>query len=474
MKDRFGIHWFRLDLRLNDNPSINQLAKEVEKIIPIYIYDENIEIGQASKCWLEKSLKNLNDDLYKFNSKLFIFKGNPKKIINDIIENIKITNFNWNRLYDYHSIERDKEIKSLLTSKSINCKTFNGYLLSEPWDIKNKSGSFFKVFTPFWKHNYEILLSKKLYLSSAKKLKFYNKDINKNLNKHKSEINLPQKEWMKKILSNWNIGEKAAKIKITDFINTKLHNYGTGRDRPDLHFTSKISPHLHFGEISPQRIFNEVIKLKIDNENKKKFLSEIGWRDFAYNLLFNYPEMIDKPIQSKFEKFPWLKNKSSLKIWKLGKTGVPIVDAGMRELYRMGWMHNRVRMIVGSFLTKNLLLHWKEGERWFFDTLVDADIGSNTAGWQWISGSGADASPYFRIFNPILQGKKFDPNGEYVKKYIPALNKIPLKYIHSPWEMSTDEQEKYDFMLGRDYPNPIVNLNDTRKRALAAFKSISE
>ena len=180
------------------------------------------------------------------------------------------------------------------------------------------------------------------------------------------------------------------------------------------------------------------------------------------------------PIQSKFEKFPWLIDKSSLKIWRLGKTGIPIVDAGMSELYRMGWMHNRVRMIVGSFLTKNLLLHWKEGERWFFDTLVDADIGSNVAGWQWISGSGADSSPYFRIFNPVLQGKKFDPNGAYVKKFIPTLNKIPEKYIHCPWEMSIDEQEKYDFVLGRDYPKPIVNLSETRNRALAAFKSISE
>ncbi len=474
MKDRIGIHWFRLDLRLNDNPSIDQLAKEVDKIIPIYIYDESIEIGRASKCWLEKSLESLNNDLHKFNSKLYIFKGKPKKIINEIIKNIKISNFNWNRLYDNHSIKRDKEIKSFLISKSIACNTFNGYLLSEPWEIKNKSGSFFKVFTPFWKHNFEILQDKKLHFSSSKDYKFYKKDINQNLKIHKLEINLPQKEWMKKILLHWNIGEKAARSKIAAFVNTKLYNYVIGRDRPDIEFTSKISPHLHFGEISPQRIFKEVIKSKIDNENKKKYLSELGWRDFSYNLLFNYPEMTHMPIQSKFEKFPWLKDKSSLKIWRLGKTGIPIVDAGMKELYRMGWMHNRVRMIVGSFLTKNLLLHWKEGERWFFNTLVDADIGSNVASWQWISGSGADASPYFRIFNPVLQGKKFDPNGVYVKKFIPALNKIPEKYIHCPWEMSIDEQEKYDFMLGRDYPKPIVNLSETRNRALASFKSISE
>ena len=474
MTDSIGIHWFRLDLRLNDNPSLDQLLNEVDTVIPIYIYDENIDIGQASKCWLEKSLESLNNDLNKFNSKLYVFRGGPKKIINEIIKSTNISNFNWNRLYDKHSIKRDKEIKSFLINKSITCNTFNGYLLSEPWDIKNKSGNCFKIFTPFWKTNFETLLDKKLNLSSAKKYKFYNKDIYLNLKIDELKLNVPQKEWMRKILSHWKIGEKAAESKIKDFIKTKLYNYGIGRDRPDIELTSKISPHLHFGEISPQRIFAEVTKSKIDENNKRKYLSEIGWRDFSYNLLFNYPEMNEFPIKSKFENFTWLKDKNTLITWQLGETGIPIVDAGMKELYKMGWMHNRVRMIVGSFLTKNLLFHWKDGERWFFDTLVDADIGSNSAGWQWISGSGADASPYFRIFNPILQGKKFDPNGEYVKKFIPALDKIPEKYIHSPWEMSIDEQEKYNFLLGRDYPEPIVDLSDTRKRALAAFKSISE
>jgi deoxyribodipyrimidine photo-lyase len=383
-----------------------------------------------------------------------------------------ISSVSWNRLYDKHSIERDIDIKSSLIKKSIDCNTFNGYLLSEPWEIKNKSGSFFKVFTPFWKTNFETL-SKKLVSNSSKKYNFYNKEIISVLKIDELKINTPKKEWMNKILSYWEIGEKAAKIKLQKFINNKLSNYGTGRDRPDTDFTSKLSPHLHFGEISPKKIFTEVMKSNIDDNNKKKFLSEIGWRDFSYNLLFNFPEMTELPIQSKFIKFPWLKDKKSLTTWKRGKTGIPIVDAGMKELYEMGWMHNRVRMIVGSFLTKNLLIHWKEGERWFFNNLFDADIGSNSAGWQWISGSGADASPYFRIFNPILQGKKFDPRGEYVKKFIPSLNKIPEKFIHSPWEMTNDEQEKYNFKLGRDYPKPIVDLSDTRKRALAAFKKIS-
>ena len=472
MSKKIGVHWFRLDLRLNDNPSLEKLSKEVDSVLPIYIFDENIKIGQASKCWLEKSLEKLNAELNKLESKLYVFKGDSKKIIGEIINIKNISHVFWNRLYDKKSIKRDKDIKSFLINKSIVSNTFNGYLLTEPWNIKNKSGSFFKVFTPFWKTNFELLKEKKLKKKSSSKILFYKKKIN--LKEHSLKINLPRKKWMNKILSHWDIGEQSAQLRLKNFIKNKLNNYGSGRDRPDIEFTSRLSAHLHFGEISPMRVFSDVMNSKIDGDNKQKYLSEIGWRDFSYNLLFNYPEITELPIQSKFLKFPWLKDSNSIKQWKAGKTGVPIVDAGMKELYEMGWMHNRVRMIVGSFLTKNLLLHWKNGENWFFDTLVDADIGSNAAGWQWISGSGADASPYFRIFNPILQGKKFDPKGDYVRKYIPSLNKIPDKFVHSPWEMSVDDQKKYNFNLGKDYPLPIVDLSETRKKALAAFKSISE
>ena len=318
MTDRIGIHWFRLDLRLNDNPALYELSREVDKIIPIYIYEENIEIGHASKCWLEKSLECLDDELAKVDSKLYVFKGNSKKIIDRIVEDKNISHFSWNRLYDKYSIIRDKEIKSSLNKKSIVCNSFNGYLLSEPWEVKNKSASFFKVFTPFWKANFEILLNKKLSLSSSSTYNFYKKNINSVLKIEELQLNIPKKEWMNKILSYWDIGENAAKLKLTKFINNKLYNYNTGRDRPDTDFTSKISPHLHFGEISPLRIFTEVMKSNIDEKNKTKYLSEIGWRDFSYNLLFNYPEMTDLPIQSKFEKFPWQRDKKNLITWKVG------------------------------------------------------------------------------------------------------------------------------------------------------------
>ncbi len=265
-----------------------------------------------------------------------------------------------------------------------------------------------------------------------------------------------------------------AQLNLKEFINKKASQYSNGRDRPDQNYTSKLSPYLHFGEISPTQIYNDVNSSKnINFENKKKFLAELGWRDFSYNLLYYYPDMMKNPIQKKFVKFPWLNNNKHLIKWKKGITGIPIVDAGMRQLYQTGWMHNRVRMIVGSFLTKNLLLHWKNGEEWFFDTLVDADIGSNSAGWQWISGSGADASPYFRIFNPVLQGQKFDSEGDYVKKYIPELRNVPNKYIHNPWEMSEENQKTFGCIIGKNYPTPIIDLKETRNRALSAFKTIN-
>ncbi len=473
MKLKLGIHWFRQDLRLKNNPSIESLAKKVDKIIPIFIFDPKQRIGSVSKWWLEQSLKSLSNDLVKNGGKINIFVGNPFDIITSLILENKIDSFHWNRLYDIYSINRDKKIKSSILSTSIDCETFNGYLLNEPWNIKNKSGSFFKVFTPYWRHCDEITKNKY----------FKNKKSNPNFlnislknSKKIEDLNLTNKNtnWTDKIYSNWIPGERNAQLQLNDFIANKANNYSIGRDRPDQNLTSKISPHLHFGEISPLQIYKEVsLSKKIDRDNKIKYLAEIGWRDFSYNLLYHYPDMTKNPIQDKFNNFPWLKDNKNLKKWQKGFTGIPIVDAGMRQLYKTGWMHNRVRMIVGSFLTKNLLLHWKHGEEWFFDTLVDADIGSNSAGWQWISGCGADASPYFRIFNPILQGQKFDPIGNYVKKYVPELNNVNNKYIHNPWEMSEENQISCGCKIGKDYPAPIVDLKETRNRALSAFKTIS-
>ena len=470
---KFGIHWFRQDLRLSQNPSIEALSKKVDRIVPIYILDPKQRIGSVSKWWLEQSLKNLCDNIEKKNGKLNIFEGNPLDIIQSLITNKNIEYFYWNRLYDPYSIATDKKIKSILKQENIDCVTFNGYLLNEPWEIKNKSGSFFKVFTPFWRHCNEITRNRKPN-KKLQNIKFYNLKLKNS--KNIQELNLTNKKlkWTDKIFKHWLPGENNAQLQLQEFINKKANKYSTGRDRPYQNLTSKLSPYLHFGEISPLEIYNQVSESKkINLQNKGKFLAELGWRDFSYNLLYHYPDMTKNPIQNKFNKFPWLKDNKNLRKWQKGLTGIPIVDAGMRQLYETGWMHNRVRMIVGSFLTKNLLLHWKHGEEWFFDTLVDADIGSNSAGWQWISGCGADASPYFRIFNPILQGQKFDPTGEYVKKYVPELKNVKDKFIHNPWEMLEENQLNSGCRIGKDYPNPIVDLKETRNRALSAFKTIS-
>ena len=470
---KLGIHWFRQDLRLFHNPSLEALSKKVDQILPIYIFDPKHRIGSVSKWWLEQSLKNLSSNIEKNNGKLKIFEGNPSDIIQSLILNKNIEYFYWNRMYDSHSILRDKKIKSLLKQEGINCITFNSYLLNEPWEIKNKTGSFFKVFTPYWRHCNEAMRNR---ISKLKiqKIKFcnYNFKNSKNI----QDLNLTDKKlkWTDKINKYWSPGEHNAQLQLQEFINNKADNYSIGRDRPDQNLTSRLSPYLHFGEISPIEIYEKVrASKKINSQNKDKFLAELGWRDFSYNLLYHYPDITKNPIQNKFNKFPWLKDNKNLKKWQKGFTGIPIVDAGMRQLYETGWMHNRLRMIVGSFLTKNLLLHWKLGEEWFFDTLADADIGSNSAGWQWISGCGADASPYFRIFNPILQGQKFDPNGEYVKKYVPELQNVNNKFIHNPWEMSQEKQVACGCIIGKDYPNPIVDLKETRRRALSAFKTIS-
>ena len=472
MKDKIGIFWFRQDLRLNDNFALVEIIKKCSKIIPIFIYDEESRIGSASKWWLYNSLNNLDKSLRLKNSQLLYFKGNPLKILKKFVDEHNITDVTWNRLYDKYSIKRDTLIKESLSAKNIKVQTFNGSLLYEPWEIKNKSDSFFKVFTPFWKACLEKSRPIKI-IKPPKTIKTLTSDSFNNLSLDNLKLLPKNSNWTKKLTTYWTPGEDQALINLNNFKNNIVENYDEGRDRPDKNYTSKLSPYLHFGEISAQTIYNEIYNKNIKNDkSKKKFLAEIGWREFSYNLLFNYPNIENDPIQEKFKKFPWKNNNEYLSAWKQGKTGYPIVDAGMRQLYETGWMHNRVRMIVGSFLCKNLLLHWWEGEKWFFDKLVDADLGSNSAGWQWIAGCGADAAPYFRVFNPLTQSLKFDSNGDYVKKYLPELNNIPSAQVHAPWQLDISEQKKYKCIIGADYPKPIVDLSISRNEALEAFSSI--
>ncbi len=467
-----AIFWFRNDLRVFDNPGLCESLKN-NNVIPIYIYDnfnsKKYEIGSSSKWWLYHSLKSLNKSL---NEKLVIYKGNPIDILSELSKRYNIKNIYWNRCYEPWSIIRDKYIKKTLNNNNIVVNTFNGSLLWEPWDILKKDGSPYKVFTPFYKKGCLFASSPRKPLQ-APKLDFL---ISRQENSQNiDDLNLLSKNnWANKFKKIWQPGETHANKKLINFIKFGLKGYKTDRNFPAKNNVSKLSPHLHFGEISPNLIWYKINEFKhsISADDIDHFRSELGWREFSNYLLYHFPDLPNKNFQNKFDKFPWIDNKEKLAKWKRGLTGIPLVDAGMRELWQTGYIHNRVRMVVGSFLVKNLLIHWKEGEKWFWDCLVDADLASNASSWQWVAGSGADAAPYFRIFNPVTQGLKFDPNGEYTKKYVPELSKVPNKYLFNVWEAPKDILFNLGIVIGKDYPKPIIDIKESRELALESYKII--
>ena len=468
MREKIAIHWFRQDLRLNDNKSLFEASKH-KNVLPIYILDDcnskEFRIGSASRLWLHYSLKSLNKSL---DGKLSVYSGNPEDILKDISNRYEVEAIYWNRCYEPWRIKRDSEIKANLKKCEIEVDTFNSSLLWEPWSIKKDDGTPYKVFTPFYRKG--CLNAEKPSSPISKP-----KDVSFLFDQHQIGIDklnlLPSKGWGNKVKSFWNIGEEAAHKRFDQFIEEGLSSYKEGRNVPSKPYVSRLSPHIHFGEISSNQLWYSVRSIG-DDKNIEHFCSELGWREFSYSQLFHNPELPKKNLQSKFDAFPWNEDESLLTAWKKGKTGIPMVDAGMRELWQTGYMHNRVRMIVGSFLVKNLRLHWHHGERWFWDTLFDADLANNSASWQWIAGCGADAAPYFRIFNPIMQGQKFDPNGEYVRQYVPEISSLPNKFLFNPWEASDEVLKKASIKLGSTYPLPIVDLKESRELALLAFQSL--
>lgn len=463
-----AIVWFRQDLRISDNPALRNAVQQNKTIIPLYIFDTSIpkkhQLGGAQRWWLYHSLTSLTTQLQKYQNKLILRQGEPLKILLAIIKKTNANTIYWNRCYEPYAIKRDQKIQELLEKNGIMVKTFNGSLLFEPWEIKNNSGNYFKVFTPFWKK----CLSQKEPAFPLDKPKIPKLRLNIPTENLKNWQLLPEKpDWATGIKETWQAGEPHAQQQLKTFVAKKLIHYHQ-RDFAALDVTSMLSPYLHFGEISPRQIWHAVQIATLKNvaltANTKKFLSELGWREFSYHLLYHFPTLAEDSFRKDFENFPWQKKLSHLKAWQQGKTGYPIVDAGMRQLWYCGWMHNRVRMIVASFLIKDLLIDWRIGAAWFWDTLVDADLANNSASWQWVAGSGADASPYFRIFNPTLQGKKFDPQGDYVKRWLPELKNLPKKFIHEPW-LAPEKT---------DYPAPIIQHEHARKIALAQYKKLKK
>ncbi|VEB33602.1 cryptochrome/photolyase family protein [Legionella cherrii] len=462
--------WFRYDLRLNDNPAFIEACSRHQFVIPLYIYDaQNSVLGGAQAWWLHHSLTSLSNSLAKLGLNLILRKGDPLEIILDLIKNISVSSVYWNRCYEPAAILRDKKIKATLLEQGIEVLSFNGSVLHEPWTIKNKNGDYFKVFTPYWNH-----CKQNLNIQAAMHLEHRPAGIEVNSDKLLEWKLLPTINWAARFREYWTPGEEGAQQKLLEFIEHQLDDYKKNRDFPIKNATSRLSPHLHFGEISPWTIVRaiELAKLapKCDLSSADHFLSELGWREFSVYLLYHFPRLPSENFRNEFDAFPWHNDEKLLACWQKGLTGYPIIDAGMRELWATGYMHNRVRMIAASFLTKGLLIDWRLGADWFLDTLVDADLANNSASWQWVAGSGADAAPYFRIFNPVLQSQKFDADGSYIRQWVPELAQLKSQSIHAPWE-SIDSEKIY---RTTNYPMPIINHHEARTRALNYYNQLKK
>ncbi|MEQ8745539.1 deoxyribodipyrimidine photo-lyase [Pyruvatibacter sp.] len=473
------IVWFRQDLRIADNPALVAAVDAGAPVLPVYVLDDatssDWRMGGASRWWLHHALASLADDLKGINSTLILRQGNSSDVLDQLIDETGAQSVFWNRCYEPDAISRDKALKAGLLDRGIEARSFNASLLFEPWTIETKTGGPYRVFSPFWR----ACMGKTAGLEHA-----YAKP--KNLQAPASwpasdtlsdwSLTPTSPDWAEGFSKMWQPGTKGALDRLSRFLDDTINDYPDARDCPGVDGTSGLSPHLHFGDIGPRQVYWAARDAADDgratDKAVKKFVAELGWREFSYHLLYHFPAIPTDNFQDKFDDFPWRQDDDGLRAWQRGMTGYPMVDAGMRQLWQTGWMHNRVRMIVASFLVKHLMIHWHEGEKWFWDTLVDADLANNAASWQWVAGSGADAAPYFRIFNPITQGQKFDANGDYIRRYVPELSKLPDKYIHSPWTAPEEVLDEAGINLGTDYPDPVVDHSDARTRALDGYQEI--
>ncbi len=464
--------WFRQDLRLQDNLAWFHACEAAKQhngtVIPLFINDNTptstSQLGAASRVWLHHSLAALNAQLNMNSSQLILRQGAALSVLETLINETQATHLYWNRVYEPHCLARDTHLKQTLGSR-LTVKSFNAALLKEPWEVLKADQTPYKVFTAYWKAALkqgiqQLPLPAPAHCCAPK-------HFPASLTLNDLQL-LPTKNWHLDMMSHWQVGETTAFEKLNNFLEDAGAAYKTARDFPAQPATSQLSPHLHFGEISPRQAVYYAEHYLAANPNAESgvrhFLQELGWREFAYYLLYHFPHTVDQPLNPRFDNFPWSQHYTErLQRWQRGQTGYPIIDAGMRQLWQTGWMHNRIRMLVASFLTKNLLIPWQQGENWFRDTLVDADLANNVLGWQWTAGSGADAAPYFRIFNPVTQSQKFDPEGHYIRQWLPELRERSTKNIHLPRQLGDKET---------DYPLPIIDLQHSREHALDVFKQL--
>ncbi|QIG48963.1 deoxyribodipyrimidine photo-lyase [Nordella sp. HKS 07] len=463
-----AVMWFRQDLRLADNAALHRAA-EAGPLICLYVLDDVTPgvwaWGGASRWWLHKSLVQLTERLARFKTPLILRRGAADKVIADVLRESGAASLHFTRDYAPWAGALEKRIKDAAEAENVACHRYGGFLLHEPEAIRTGQNEPYKVFTPFSRACFAV--------GDPRAPRPAPRNITPSSGHIHSDrledwrLSPRHPDWSTGF-ADWSPGEEGARRRLESFIADALADYADGRDRPDLERTSRLSPHLHWGEISPVQCWTALRSAmaaahgRLDRPGEK-FLSELLWREFSCHLLHHWPDLPDKAFQAKFDDFPWRHDPKALTAWQRGETGYPIVDAGLRELWTTGYMHNRVRMIAASFLIKDLLIDWRAGEKWFWDTLLDADIANNAASWQWVAGSGADAAPYFRIFNPVLQGEKFDPQGDYVRKWCPELRDLPNAVLHRPWEHETDV---------KGYPARIVDHAAARDRALLALKSL--
>jgi deoxyribodipyrimidine photo-lyase len=467
MPDSPALVWFRQDLRLADNPALAAAAAR-GPVVALYVLDDETPgrwaVGGAQRWWLNHSLASLARVLAGHGVSLILRRGRAESVVPAVAAEIGAGAVFWNRCYEPFAIARDTAIKAALRQAGLEAESFAAALLAEPWTVKTKAGTPFRVFTPFWRalqHEADIAKPRPAPNLSAAHVSAASDDL-------AAWMLLPTSpDWATEFPQDWRPGEDGAQAQLGRFLEEALADYSTGRDLPGREGVSRLSPHLHWGELSVRQVWHAV-GLHADAA-AESFQRELAWRDFAHHLLWQFPDLPDKPFDARFSEFPWRDDPAGLKAWQRGRTGYPYIDAGMRQLWRTGWMHNRVRMAAASFLVKHLLLPWQAGEAWFWDTLVDADLANNAMNWQWVAGCGADAAPYFRIFNPILQGEKFDADGAYVRRFVPELARLPDAWLHKPWMAPPAVLAEAGVELGTTYPHPIVDHAAARARALEAL-----
>ncbi len=471
--------WFRNDLRLSDNRALTAAVKSGAAVVAVFVLDDETpgqwKAGGASRWWLNKSLASLAHDIEARGGRLILRRGSTAKELPRIAQEAGASAVYFTRSYEPSGVALEENLKADFDESGVDLKRYGGNLLREPEEMRTKTGDVYKVYTPFSKAlmlNFEppkAMPAPKQLLTPSKTLK---SDKLASWGLHPAKP-----DWSAGFDEHWQPGEAGAQKKLKTFLDDAMASYKEDRNRPDLSGTSRLSPHLHFGEITPTQCWTAAAHACAGykgaaDRGYQTFVRELIWREFSNTLLFYWPDLPEVPFRPEFAAFPWRTDAALLKAWQRGQTGYPIVDAGMRELWHTGYMHNRVRMVVASFLIKHLMIPWQEGEAWFWDTLVDADLANNAASWQWVAGSGADAAPYYRIFNPVLQGVKFDPDGTYVKRWVPELKLLAADMIHAPWTAEPGLLKASGVVLGKTYPHPIVDHTQARARALRAYEDV--